>query len=48
MDDELKRAISIYLAIEVVKKNPQTQTLEQTLGYAKIILDWINNGSEGE
>lgn len=48
MDEELKRAIALYLAIEVMKKKPQMQALEQTFDYANKILEWIENGSEGK
>lgn len=46
MEEELLRAISMYLAVELVKTKPQQQTLEQTIGYADEILSWIKDGSE--
>lgn len=42
MDEEFVRALSMYLAIELVKTKPEYQTLEQTFDYAEKIKDWIN------
>lgn len=46
MEEELLRAISMYLAVELVKTKPQEQTIEQTTGYAEEILKWIKDGGQ--